>query len=318
MRVDSGYLGWGIFFVAAGAVALAVGQGLVPDQRWWTYWPLILVGVGIALVLRGTSLEVLGGSLVAATFGIIVGGTLATGVSGFGDVTGGVCRVGEGGPAFAERTGTLGGSASVGVELDCGRVEIAAVPGSAWTVRGNDEDGRGPDIQAETDELDIQPPDGTSGPASWQIQLPTDPILDVELQLNAGQLQAELAGASLAVVDLEVNAGQAILDLTGVEAVEGIDVGVNAGEVGVTLPSRAMTGGIEVNAGSVRLCAPDDVALRLETQVVLGAVDAGDSGLVEVEGGWETPGYDTAPTRIELRIQANLGSVRVDPTEGCA
>ena len=79
-----------------------------------------------------------------------------------------------------------------------------------------------------------------------------------------------------------------------------------------------MTGGIEVNAGSVRLCAPDDVALRLETEVVLGAVETGDSGLVEVEGGWETPGYDTAPTRIELRVQANLGSIRLDPTEGCA
>jgi hypothetical protein len=317
MRIDSGYLGWGVFFVAAGAVALAVGQGIVPDQRWWTYWPLILVGVGLGLVLHRTSFEVLGGLLVAGTFGIIVGGSLAAGVTGFGDVTGGVCRVGEDGTAFAERTGTLGASASVGIELDCGTVEVTTAGGSAWTVRGTDEDGRGPDIETASDELDIQPPDGTSGPTSWQIQLPTDPILDVELQLNAGQLRAELGAASLAVVDLEVNAGQAMLDLTGVEAIEGIDVGVNAGEVGVTLPSRAMTGGIEVNAGSVRLCAPDDVALRLETQVVLGAVDAGDSGLVEVDGGWETPGYDTAPTRIELRLQANLGSVRVDPTEGC-
>jgi hypothetical protein len=317
MRVDGGYLGWGVFFVAAGAVALAIDQGLVADQHWWTYWPLILIGVGIGLVLRRTPLETLGGLLVAGTFGVMVGGTLAGGFGGFGDVTGGVCRVGEEGVAFADRTGTLSGSASVDVELDCGTVAISTVAGTGWAVRGTDEDGAGPEVDASSNELDVGPIDGQSIPASWLIDLPTDVVLDVGLQLDAGQLRAGLAGASVVAVDLEVNAGQAILDLTGVEAIDGIDVGVNAGEVAITLPSSAMTGGIEVNAGSVRLCVPDDVALRIESEVVLGAVDAGDSGLVEVEGGWETPGYDTAPTRIALRVQANLGSVRVDPAEGC-
>ena len=316
MRVDTGYLGWGVFFIAAGAIALAVDNGYVVDQRWWTYWPLLLIGAGIGLILRRTPFEALGGLVVAATFGVMVGGSLAGGFGGIGDVTGGVCRVGDEGTAFADRTGQLSGSASVEVELDCGTVTIATIPGSGWAVRGTD-DGQGPEVSASDDELDVQPADDNA-PSAWSIDLPTEPLLDVGLQLNAGQLQAAFGGARLAAVDLEVNAGQAVLDLTGVTDIEGIDVGVNAGEVGITLPSHAMTGGIEVNAGSVRLCAPNDVALRLQTEVVLGAVDTGDSGLVAVEGGWESPGYDTAPTRIELRVQANLGSIRLDPSEGCA
>src|SRR5687768_4959284 len=51
VRIDQGYLGWGVFFVAAGAIALAIGAGVVVDQRWWSFWPLLLVGAGIGLVL---------------------------------------------------------------------------------------------------------------------------------------------------------------------------------------------------------------------------------------------------------------------------
>ena len=319
MRVDTGYLGWGVFFVAAGAIALAIDGGFIADQAWWSYWPLILVGAGIGLILRGTAFEAIGGLLVAGTFGIMVGGSLAGGLGfgGIGDVGGSVCRVGDEGTAFADRTGSFGSSAGVDVELDCGTLAIVTVPGSGWAVRGTDDDGVGPEVSASDGELEVRPPDEVSA-AAWSIDLPTEPTLDVELQLNAGQLRAELAGARLLAVDLEVNAGQATLDLTGVGDIDGIDVGVNAGEVAITLPSLAMTGGIEANAGSVRICAPDDVALRIESEVVLGAVDVGDSGLQEVEGGWQSPDYDTAPTRIELRVQANLGSVRIDPSEGCA
>ena len=319
MRVDTGYLGWGVFFVAAGAIALAIEGGYVADQAWWSYWPLILIGAGIGLILRKTAFEAVGGLLVAATFGVMVGGSVAGGFTfgGFGDVGGGVCRVGDDGTAFTDRTGSFDGSATVDVELDCGTLTITTEPGSGWAVRGTDEGGDGPEVSASDGELEVQPPDGTS-PSSWLIDLPTDPTLDVDLQLNAGQLRADLAGARLLAVDLEVNAGQASVDLTGISDIEGIEIGVNAGEVAITLPSHAMTGGIEANAGSVRVCAPDDVALRIETEVVLGAVDVGDSGLQEVDGGWQSPDYDTAPTRIELRVQANLGSVRIDPSEGCS
>lgn len=79
-----------------------------------------------------------------------------------------------------------------------------------------------------------------------------------------------------------------------------------------------MTGLIEANAGSVRMCAPPDVALRLHTgDSVFASQDFADAGLILRDGVWETPGYDTAKNRIELRTEANAGTFRLDPEEGC-
>jgi len=321
VRIDQGYLGWGVFFVAAGAIALAIGAGAVPDQRWWSFWPLILVGAGIGLVLRRTPFEIIGGLIVAATFGIMVGGSVAGGFGGFsgiGGVGGLACSGGDEGTAFADQTGTFGASASVDIQVDCGTLSLSAVPGAAWTVRGADGDGRGPRISSSDDELEVYPADGLSSPISWLIDLPTDSSLDVSLQLEAGSLQASFVDARLGEVDVEVNAGQAILDLTGVSDIATLDAGVNAGDVAVTLPSWPMTGRLEVNAGAVRLCAPPDVALRIETEgSVLASTDLSEAGLVEDDGAWVTPGYDVAPVRIDLEVQANLGSVRLNPSEGC-
>jgi hypothetical protein len=69
----------------------------------------------------------------------------------------------------------------------------------------------------------------------------------------------------------------------------------------------------------VTLCAPAGVALRLHTgDSVLAAQDYAAAGLVQNGDVWETPGYDTAVTRIELRTEANAGSFSLDPVEGCA
>ena len=319
MRLEPGFVGWGVFFVVAGAIALAIEAGQVPDQAWWSYWPLLLVGGGLGLVLRRTPLELLGGVLVAATFGLMVGGSLAGGFGGFGSLPSGVCRIGDDGTPFADRTGSFAGSASVDIELGCGTLVVGAVPGTGWAVRGTDGDGQGPEVNASADELEVDAEDGRSSPTAWLVDLPQEPSLDVGLQLNAGSLQARFPGAHLLELDLEVNAGQARIDLTGAADIGAIDVGVNAGELALTLPSDSMTGSVEVNAGSVRLCAPADVALRIETEgSVLASTDLGDAGLVQVDGTWMTPGYDVAPIRIDLDIQANLGSVRLDPPEGCA
>ena len=190
MRIDTGYLGWGVFFVAAGAIALAIENGDVVDQRWWTYWPLLLIGAGIGLILRRTPFEAIGGLVVAATFGVMVGGSLASGFGGIGDMTGGVCQIGDEGTAFADRTGQFSGSASVDVELDCGTVTVATAPGSGWAVRGTDRR-TGPRRQRQRRRA-RRPAGRRSLAVRLAIDLPTEPLLDVGLQLNAGQLRAEL------------------------------------------------------------------------------------------------------------------------------
>jgi hypothetical protein len=316
MHIDRRLLGWAVFFIVAGAVPLAVQAGVVDASRiaqWWSYWPLILIGIGLGVLLRRTALDGVGGLIIAATFGLMVGAALAGGlVVGGGS---GVCG-GAGGTAFEPRSGDLGDRARVGLKVDCGNLTVAPASGSTWTVSGTDDDGSGPHLESSPRRLEARSDDAPGmflGRTDLHVALPTQPSIDLELDVNAGTMRVELAGATIEDIDLELNAGDATFDLADVVTIDAIAVDVNAGSVLVKLPAHSMRGAIEVNAGSIDLCAPDGVALRLDTGTsVLSSHDYGGAGLVDNDGVWETPGYASAPFQISLRTEARAGSFSLD------
>ncbi len=329
MRIHRDLAGWGVFFIVAGGLPLAVQTGLLDQavlDRWWSFWPLILVGIGLGLIFTRTPLELVGGLIVSGTFGLLAAGILTNGFGGIGDLQSGVCGSGadSGGTPFRPVTGSFEGDASANIEVSCGTVDVAMSPGQTWTVQGVDDTGGGPRIEADGQTLSIAPPDGDIGRFvgerdRWEVSLPTAPHLDLFLSVDAGSLVADLQEARLGVVDVELNAGQATVILRDAVEVGGIEASLNAGSLGLYLPSVSTSGTIEANAGSIKLCAPPGVALRLHTdENVLSSYDFGSAGLIQVGDTWETPGYDTAVTRIELQIEANVGSFRLDPEEGCS
>jgi hypothetical protein len=318
MHVNRRLLAWAVFFIVAGAVPLAVQTGVVSDaavDRWWSYWPLLLVGAGLGILLSGTAIDWLGRLVVAATFGLMLGAILAAGLVPVGGVGSGVCG-GEGGTAFESRSGELGARARVGLKVDCGNLAVTTAPGATWTVSGSDADGSGPHLESSARRLEARSDDAPGmflGRTDLRAALPTEPVIDLELDVNAGTMDVDLAGASVDDVDLELNAGSAKFDLGAVSAIEAIAVDVNAASVLVHLPAVSMRGALEVNAGSIDLCAPEGVALRLDTgNSVLSGHDYGAAGLVEDDGVWESPGYDSAPVRITLRTEARAGSFTLD------
>src|SRR6185295_596144 len=139
MRIHRDLAGWGVFFVVAGGVALAVQLGLIPStvlDRWWSFWPLLLVGIGLGLLLTRTSLEMLGGLIVSGTLGLMAAGILTSGFGGIGDLPSGVCGSGGGGTPFEPHRGRFDGDASVRIELDCGTVQVDTTGDDTWTVDG--------------------------------------------------------------------------------------------------------------------------------------------------------------------------------------
>ena len=324
MRVRRGYLGWGVFLILAGAVPLAVRSGYLTDDqisRLWNLWPLILVGIGVGLVLRRTRFDFVGGLIVAATFGLMVGGLLSTGV---GAVSSGSCGRDAGTTAFPTRDGTISGAGSVDLQLNCGNVTVAVGSGDAWQVTGQDATGIGPDVTSSDKSLQVKSHDRDGAfwvfgkRDTWRVTLPDTPTLDIDLQLNAGSATVGLGGATLGGFDLELNAGSATIDLTSAKAIDGIDFGLNASSLGLTLPNLSMTGSIEANAGSVKLCAPPGAGLRLRTgESIIASYDYSGHGLVQNGTTWTTPGFDTASVQIDLRTTANAGSFALDPEGGC-
>jgi hypothetical protein len=326
MRINRGLLGWAVFLVLVGAVPLLVRGGYLSDDQVrsvGSLWPLILIGIGIAVLFGRTRFAALGGLLVAATFGVIVGGLLSGGVGGIGLSA---CGSGSGAIAFPAQSAAFDGStASVDIERNCGETTITTAAGQAWSVDGEDRNGTGPVIDAGPNALSVRSRDDDRGPFGlvgqrerWRITLPDAVPLDLKLDLNAGSATIDFAGASLTRIELNLNAGATTMDLGAAREVEELQVQLNAGSLNVTLPNKSLSGSIEANAGSVNLCAPAGVGLRLNTtESLVASYDYEAHGLVQSGTTWQTPGFETAEIRIDLDTRANAGSFSLDPEEGC-
>jgi hypothetical protein len=325
MHINRGLLGWGVFLIVLGAVPLAVRGGYLDEatvRRAWELWPLILIGIGIGLMLQRTRLAAVGGLVVAITFGLLGGSLLATGISG--PFSG--CGIGVGtgsGTPFETRTGTFGSEAGVDLELNCGEVTVSPATGTGWSVSGSDADGDGPDLSASANRLRVLAPERSGmgfmrGGQRWQVTLPTDPLLDLDLSVNAGSARVDLAGAHVADASVSVNAGDIRMDLSGTQGLGSLSASVNAGSLGLSLPAASVTGSVSSNLGSIELCVPSGVGLRFRgADNALSSNNFGDRGLSESDGTWTSSDFASATVRIDLSASASLGSITLNPENGC-
>jgi hypothetical protein len=324
MRLDRRLVGIGLFLVVFGAVLLAARQGWIePDLvgRAWQLWPLLLIGFGISILIGGRTGSQVGGLIVAACLGVMAAAVVTNG-GGFPFIGCGNYRTGV---PFATQSGELTGRTAVEVTFRCGDLDIQTGGDSGWSVEGSSERGRAPSIEADEDRrLEIGTPDDSpfdfaTTREQWTVTLPAAPLLDLDLTLNAGSGTIDLDQANLGTVELTVNAGSIKLDLRDAAAIETVDATVNAGSAVVWLPERPLGGELQVNAGSLSLCAPEDIGLRLTTgDNPISSNDFEARGLVRAGEAWESQDYATAPIRIALDVQANAGSLSLNPDRACA
>lgn len=328
MRIDRTALAWGLFFILVGAIPLAVRAGYLSAAQvgdLWRFWPLLVIAIGLGIMLRRTPLEGLSGLVTAAFFGILVGGLFAGSGSDFGAFPSIGCNDRAGTRPFATQSGTIAGpGGTVQLTLDCGAAAVTTQAGTGWQVSGSDTDGAGPIVEADVDSVSVRSRDDrgpfswSSSREDWQVSLPRAARFDLEVELNAGSSTFDLTGANLGTVDLQMNAGSTTLDLSKVESAERLAIEVNAGSVGIDLPATGTTGSIQVNAGSVELCAPTGVGLRLDTgENIISSYDYAGHGLIQNGSVWETPGYEAAAVKLDLTTEANAGSFKLDPADGC-
>lgn len=324
MTVRRGTLYLGVFLLAAGAVTLAVATGALDRTAvagtLAALWPIAVIAVGLGLVLRRSRAALVAGVLAAAVPGLALGASFAA----VPEIAVGIpCSEAgsRGATAPAEtREGTFGTAAAVDLSLSCGELTVTAQPGSAWRIDARDGANRRTDVTADAARLSAttnRAKDGWNlhtGRADWDVALPTGTTLDLRTELNAGRGRLDLAGTRLGSVALEVNAADMRMDLTGA-TLDRLDAEVNAGSVAIVLPADSFTGDLAANAGSLALCVPDQLALRVRSTAALGSIDV--RGLVKAGSAWETPGYDAASNKAELAIEASVGSVTINPEGGC-
>jgi hypothetical protein len=115
--------------------------------------------------------------------------------------------------------------------------------------------------------------------------------LELELETGASTVEADLSALRLAAVHLKTGASSSKL----------------------TLPANAGTTRVEVEGGaaSVLLRVPSGVAARILSQGGASSTNVDLKRFPRAAGGYESPDYDTAANKVDIRSTLGAGSVEV-------
>ncbi len=320
MTIRRGSLYAGAFLLAAGAVTLAAAAGALNREAVadivGALWPLAVIAIGAGLVLRRSRAALAGGLVAAVLPGLALGASIVATPQVSVPCTNDAAPV----RATETRDDSFGSTAAVNLTLSCGELAVTTQPGTGWRLDARDGDNRRTDFEASADHLALGSDRGSgrwssrTGRVEWDVTLPTATTIDLVSELNAGRGTFDLAGARLGALDLSINAGEVQVDLTGA-TLDRLDLELNAGSAGIVLPAASFEGELTTSAGALEVCAPDDLGLRVRSTAALGSIHL--DGLVQRDSAWETPGYDTAPFKADLAIEASIGSVTINPLGGC-
>lgn len=127
-----------------------------------------------------------------------------------------------------------------------------------------------------------------AGGLVWSVRL--SDALPLSLDVGSGASEMRLDLADLRVSDLKVEVG--------------------AGKVDLRLPSKAghVTANVRTGAGSVTVTVPEGVAARIHIGGALSDTRVNRARFPRSGGFYQSPDYDAAANRVELRIETAVGS----------
>lgn len=315
MRVRRGLLFWGLFLIPLGAIPLIVrAGGLDGALLWdvWQLWPLILIGVGAALIIGRTRAALVGTAVIALTLGTIGGVALAAPDRWFGLV--GDCGA-RGATGEVERAGAFSGSASVNLDLRCGSIELSTGDGSEWTVDAT-YTGDPPVVDASADRLAVRTSPVGNPRDRWTVRLPAAQLDELVVTANAASGNLELGEASLERLSADINAGDVRI-VAGSGGTSDLGITMNAGRIRLETGRARMSGSVSVNAGAIDLCVASDIGLRLEvTEQLTFATNLDSQGLSRSGDVWTRPAAAGMPT-IDLEIDGNAAALTLKSEGAC-
>jgi len=295
-----GGLVWPVILIGLGVVLLLNNLGVLPWDVWGTLlrmWPVILIAIGLDLVIGRRSVW---GSLLTLVLilALLVGGVWLASTSS--------------GPTVATTETVaypLGNAARADVEIAqaVGDMRVRALPaGSANLAEGSLQLARGETVSraftgGDVARLSLSSDKKQWGPAAlgwkdsraWDLALTPDVPLTLKLDLAVGKMTADLSA----------------LDVSAAE------VNLAVGDATVRLPSEGRAAvSVSVAVGNLVIEVPRGVEARIRA----GAALAGRSfpaSYVRDGDTYTSPGYATAPNRVEVEANVAVGNltVRVAP-----
>lgn len=191
-------------------------------------------------------------------------------------------------------------SASLKVRHGAGRLEIGAGGGFGNLLEGSFMGGLDHSSRRDGDALRVKmrPPDrsapfwGETIALDWQFNV--NPQIPLTLDIGAGAGKADLDLTELLVSDVVLKTG--------------------ASETNLHLPAHAGMTRVKIEAGaaSLSLHLPEDVAARIRVRSGLSSIRVNQERFPKQNGEYLSPGYEEAANKVEIEIEAGVGSIVVD------
>jgi len=316
MRVNRTLLYTGIFLVAIGGVVVAADLGdvdaaiLLDALR---LWPIAVIAIGLGLVLRRTRMSLAAGLLAAAAPGLLLGSAFAV-VPRFGDF----CGAGDVAAGAVTREGAFDGAARVSVTTGCGTLDVQAAPGAEWRLEALDTGGRVPVVvgSARSLSIDAVDSDGWLGAGSdeWDLTLPASDLEGLTVVVNAGRGDIDLGEAQVDGLSVTANAADVTVDASA-GSIGRLTGTVNFGRLSIQLPAADLEGSLAASAGTIQVCAPPGLGLRVTTNESMGQVSVDGRHLGRAD--YQSPDYASADHRADLIVDVSFGTIEIDPIGGC-
>jgi hypothetical protein len=303
---------WPLVLVGTGIVLLLANLGYLPWQSWnvlWRLWPLLLVALGIDVLVgrRSTLGAVVSGLLIL----MLIGGAVA------------IALFARNIPALVELTRPvewhtehiehpLEGveSGSVYIDWTSAPAYLSALPESSASLVEGDVAYRGQlifDVDVHGSRADVKLDSHFSGPWFGPIDLGnrTGDRWDVKL---SPEVPLDLV--------LDSGSGRCDLDLAGLQ-VSDLLLDSGSGSVNLTLPSEStFEARVDSGSGRIVITLPEGVGARVVLDSGSGSFRPDErfhlvEGELDDDGVWETEDFDTAEHTIVLRIDQGSGSISI-------
>ena len=192
-------------------------------------------------------------------------------------------------------------SARVRIEHGAGRLQLRSGAAADQVAVGSFGGGLACRTHLEGDRLDVKmsvPREEWSfGPWNWNGGF------DWDVQLNS-QLPM--------LLELKTGASESYLDLSDL-LVTKLDLETGASATRLGLPARAGLTSARVQSGvaSVEITVPGGVAARIRASGGLASIDIDETRFPQAGDVYQSPDFDAAANKVDLRIETGVGSVRV-------
>ena len=285
-----------VVLIGLGGVLLLNNLGLLE----WSIWEVVLVSWPILLVAAGLDILIGRRSALGSLLSLVVTLALFVWIVWLFGVD-----TGAGGAAVsAEITQPLGGAtqAEIAINPGVGRLHVEALPESDNLVEGTiprgiqDSVQRDFEVEGETASFTLRlqgaafgPFIGGGGRGVWNIGLNSEVPTQLEVELGVGEFEIDLT--DLGVRDMKASMG--------------------LGQTTVTLPRAGnFEAQIEGAVGQTTIIVPEDTATRIHMDTGIAGRQLPDS-YQRHNDIYTSPGYESADSRVELRVSQAIGNVTI-------